>query len=77
MNSEIIIYQNTDGKIKIDVRLEDETVWLTQAQMAHLFGKDKRTICEHIGNVLKRVLDENVVVRKFRITTQYCAIAEQ
>ena len=43
-NSEIIIYQNPDGNIKIDVRLEEETVWLTQAQMGILFGKDKRTI---------------------------------
>ena len=48
---ELIIYQNTEGTIKIDVRLEDETVWLTQALLAELFGKDKRTISEHIGNV--------------------------
>jgi hypothetical protein len=40
MNSEILIYQNPDGNNKIDVRLEEETVWLTQAQMAQLFGKD-------------------------------------
>ena len=39
MNSDILIYQNLDGKIKIDVRLEEETVWLTQDQMATLFGK--------------------------------------
>ena len=51
MNSEIIIYQNPEGDIKIDVRLEDETVWLSQAQMGQLFGKDKRTISEHIGNI--------------------------
>lgn len=75
MNSEIIIYQNPDGNIKKDVRLEDETVWLTQAQMGQLFGKDKRTISEHIGNIFKEgELDENVVVRKFRITTQHGAI---
>lgn len=43
-NSEILIYQNPNGNIKIDVRLEDETVWLTQAQLGQLFGKDKRTI---------------------------------
>lgn len=76
MNSEIIIYQNTDGNIKIDVRLEEETVWLTQAQMGQLFGKDKRTISEHIGNIFKEgELDENVVVRKFRTTTPHGAIA--
>jgi hypothetical protein len=44
MNSELIIYQNPDGNIKIDVRLEEETVWLTQDQMATLFGKAKSTI---------------------------------
>ncbi|WP_257668661.1 virulence RhuM family protein [Parapedobacter tibetensis] len=76
MNGEIIIYQNPDGNIKIDVRLEEETVWLTQAQMGQLFGKDKRTISEHIGNIFKEgELDENVVVRKFRTTIQHGAIA--
>lgn len=75
MNSEILIYQNPDGNIKIDVRLEDETVWLTQAQMGQLFGKDKRTISEHIRNIFnEEELDENVVVRKFRTTTQHGAI---
>ena len=43
-NSEIILYQNPDGNIKIDVRLEDETVWLTQEQMAMLFGKGRRNV---------------------------------
>ena len=75
-NSEILIYQNSEGSVKIDVRLEDETVWLTQAQMAELFGKDKRTVSEHIGNIFKEgELIENVVVRKFRITTPHGAIA--
>ena len=69
MNSDILIYQNQDGNIKIDVRLQEETVWLTQAQMATLFGKDKRTISEHIGNVFQEgELDENSVVRNFRTT---------
>lgn len=69
MDSQILIYQNQDGNIKIDVRLEEETVWLTQAQMAQLFGKDKRTVSEHIGNIFKEgELDENSVVRNFRIT---------
>lgn len=76
MNSDILIYQNSEGTIKIDVRLEEETVWLTQAQMSALFGKDKRTISEHIGNVFKEgELDEKVVVRKFRTTTPHGAIA--
>ena len=76
MNSEIIIYQNPEGNIKIDVRLEDETVWLTQAQMAELFGKGRTTITEHIQNVFKEgELEENVVCRNFRHTTQHGAIA--
>ena len=74
-NSEIIIYQNQEGNIKVDVRLEDETVWLTQAQMATLFGKGRTTITEHIGNVFKEgELDEEVVCRIFRHTTQHGAI---
>ncbi len=75
MNSEILIYQNPDGNIKIDVRLEEETVWLTQSQMGQLFGKDKRTISEHIRNIFNEgELDENMVVRNFRTTTQHGAI---
>jgi hypothetical protein len=68
-SSQIILYQNQAGNIKIDVRLEEETVWLTQAQMGQLFGKDKRTISEHISNIFKEgELDETSVVRNFRIT---------
>lgn len=67
--SEIIIYQNPDGLIKIDVMLQDETVWLTQAQMAVLFDKGRSTITEHIQNVFSEgELDENSVCRKFRHT---------
>ena len=50
---EILIYQNQQGSIKIDVRLDDETVWLTQAKMAELFGKGRTTITEHIQNVFE------------------------
>jgi hypothetical protein len=75
-NSEILIYQNPDGKIKIDVRLEEETVWLTQGQMCELFQKSKATISEHIKNVFEEgELDDKVVVRKFRTTTQHGAIS--
>ena len=75
MNSEILIYQNPDGNIKIDVRLEDETVWLSQDQMAMLFGKARTTITEHIQNVFKEgELDEKVVCRNFRLTTPHGAI---
>jgi len=75
MTSEILIYKNQDGNIKIDVRLEEETVWLNQTQMAQLFGKNKRTISEHIRNIFNEgELDENMVVRNFRTTTQHGAI---
>jgi len=50
-NSDILIYLNPNGKIKIDVRLEEETVWLSQAQLCTLFNKSKATISEHIKNV--------------------------
>lgn len=69
MNSEILIYKNSDGDIKIDVHLEDETVWLTQDQMAVLFGKAKSTINEHIKNIFKEgELDKSIVLKKFGIS---------
>ena len=74
-NSEILIYQNTDGNIKVDVLLEEETVWLTQAQMASLFGKGRSTITEHIQNIFEeKELEEIVVCRNFRHTTIHGAI---
>jgi hypothetical protein len=67
MTSDILIYQNQDGNIKIDVRLQEETVWLTQAQMGQLFGKDKRTISEHISNIYSEgELEKSSTIRKFR-----------
>ena len=73
---EIIIYETSNGNIKIDVRLEDETVWLTQEQMALLFGKGRSTITEHIRNVFAEgELQEEMVCRKFRHTTQHGAFA--
>jgi hypothetical protein len=69
VDSKILIYRSTEGSIKVDVQLEDETVWLTQAQMAELFDKSKKTISEHIGNIFKEdELLEDSVVRNFRIT---------
>jgi hypothetical protein len=73
--SEILIYQNNDGNIKIDVRLEEDTVWLTQDQISSLFGKGRSTISEHIQNIFSEgKLNENVVCRNFRQTTQHGAI---
>lgn len=66
MNSDILIYQNSAGNIKIDVRLEEETVWLTQDQMATLFGKAKSTINEHIKNIYEeQELEETATMKKF------------
>lgn len=67
MTSNILIYQNQEGNIKIDVRLQEETVWLTQDQMATLFGKARNTITEHIQNVYEEgELEQNRTSRKFR-----------
>lgn len=66
---EILLYQNQDGSIKIDVRLEEETVWLTQDQMAQLFGKAKSTINEHIKNIFEEgELQEELCMHKFGIS---------
>lgn len=53
LNNQIIIYQTEDGQTQVDVRLENETVWLTQAQMAELFEKTPQNITMHIGNAYK------------------------
>lgn len=64
---EILIYQNQEGSIKIDVRLEEETVWLSQAQICDLFQKSKSTISEHLSNVFAEgELQTISTVRKFR-----------
>ena len=66
---EIILYQTADGRTKIDVKLENETVWLTQTQLCLLFDKSKSTISEHISNIFKEgELVEESVVRNFRTT---------
>jgi len=73
--SSFILFKTEDEKIAVDVRFEDETVWLSQEQLALLFGKAKSTINEHIKNIFSEgELDEKVAVRKFRITTQHGAI---
>ena len=62
----IIIYQNADGNIKLEVHLQDESVWVTQEQMAQLFGKAKSTINEHINNIYKEgELEKSLTTQKF------------
>jgi len=71
----ILIYQNPQGEIKLDVRLEDETVWLNQAQIAQLFGKARSTISEHITYIFREgESNEQEVCRDFRQTTQHGSI---
>ena len=66
----IEIYQTEDGQ-DVQIRLERDTLWLSQAEMAELFGKDVRTINEHIKNIFKEgELEENPTIRKFRIVRQ-------
>ena len=69
VESEILIYQTDDGHTKIDVKFEDETVWLTQAQLCELYQTSKSNISEHIKHIFEEgELEEASVVRKFRTT---------
>lgn len=69
--NEILIYQAEDGSAMTEVRLQDETVWLTQKQMAELFGKNVRTVNEHIGNIFEEgELVRESTIRNFRIVRQ-------
>lgn len=70
-NGQIVIYQAADGSIATEVRLEGETVWLSQKQMAELFDKDVRTINEHVINAFEEgELAREATIRKFRIVRQ-------
>lgn len=69
--SSFILFKTEDDKISVDVRFEDETVWLSQDQMAELFGKGRSTITEHIANVFDEgELEQNRTCRKFRQVRQ-------
>ena len=73
--SAFILFKTEDEKISVDVRFEEDTVWLSQEQMAQLFGKARTTITEHIQNIFKEgELNEEMVCRNFRLTTQHGAI---
>jgi len=68
-NPNIIIYQTNNGNIKVDVKFEDETLWLSQAQICEVFGKAKSTISEHIKAIFEEgELDKDAVVRNYRTT---------
>ena len=67
-DSDILLYQTEDGQTRVEVRLQDETVWLSQKLMADLFQKDVRTINEHIKNILAEgEQTSEATIQKFRI----------
>lgn len=69
MSSEILLYQSEDGQLKVQVRLENETVWLTQADMVELFQTTKQNISLHIKNIFDEgELNENSVVKEYLTT---------
>ena len=66
--NQILLYQTEDGETRLEVLHQDETLWLSQRDMADLFQKDVRTINEHIQNIYsEKELEENATIRKFRI----------
>ena len=68
-NADFILYTSQDGEVRVDVFVNDETVWLTQKAMQELFDRSKSTVSEHISHIFKEgELNENAVVRKFRTT---------
>ena len=68
-SGEIVIFKTKDNQISVDVRFEDETVWLTQAQLVALYQSSKANISEHIKHIFEEgELEENSVVRNFRTT---------
>ena len=73
--NKIEIFQSKDNKTEIKVQFEEDTVWLTQAQMAELFDRNRVAITQHIGNIFKEgELDKNVVCKDFLHTTKHGAI---
>ena len=72
MKNEILLFENQD--VKLEVNIQDETVWLNTEQMAKLFDRDYKTIRKHINNALEEELSDQVVVAKFGNTTQHSAI---
>ena len=70
-NCPVVLYTAPDGTTQLDVKLEDETVWLTREQMAMLFGRDYKTIAKHVNNALKEELAGEPVVAKFATPKKY------
>ena len=73
-NNQIVIYQTEDGQTQIDVRMENDMIWLTRQQIATLFDRDYKTISKHINNALKEELADSMVVAKYANTTPHGAL---
>ena len=74
MKNEIIIYQANEFSTRLEVRIEEETVWLNRHQLSMLFGRDVKTIGKHIANVLKEELKDFSVVSNFATTASGCKV---
>ena len=73
--NKILIYTDSSGLTKIDVRMSEDTLWLTQAQMCELYQTSKSNVSEHITHIFEEgEVDRELVVRKFRTTTQHGAV---
>ena len=72
--NKIVIYKDENNSIQLDVKLDNDMIWVTRQQLATLFGRDYKTISKHINNALKEELAEEMVVAKFANTTQHGAI---
>lgn len=73
--NKLILYKDDEGRVSVNTRFADEDVWLTQAQLVEIYQSSKSNISEHIKHIFEdKELDETVVVRKFRTTTQHGAI---
>ena len=74
-SGKVLLYHSEDGTTRVEVRLEGETVWLSQKAMAELFQKDVRTVNEHIRNIFdEKELRGTSVIRKFRIPVKFSLI---
>jgi len=73
--NEILLYTTPSGKVKVEIYLRNETIWLSQQKIAELFGVDRTVVTKHLGNIFKTgELNEEVVCAKFAHTTPHCAI---
>ena len=70
---EVLVYEVADGSVRVDVRLEQDTVWLTQAQMAELFGRERSVITEHINNVF----GESELAKKSNVQNLHIASSDK